>query len=450
MFITFLKVAYLRIKYNYFPNKAQKFWAQELLNAQGLSAKIGQVLGQGNHYDPPKVTLTERKLEDLFDKFFHTKVFPSGEVYAASMGQVFFVTIHSSPYALKILHPGIKIKIKKEIKNILILGKYFSKINGFNLNTEVFQRFLTSSFEEETDLNREASFQEKFHKTFTDDERFKIPKVIKEFSNEHFLCQELVLSDLAYHLKEIPHFHIFDFFFVSLLKHGILHGDLNDRNWGLINLKTVVVYDYGCGQIISERRINGLTKLLMNQDIVNGFKEVGIRLEATWFKGREQELRDALFNPLLDEIIAPDWSYSKTLKGIFGERIKILREYADPWLLLMMRSLFSLIRTFQAKSIPIPLRMIIGPHLKLKGKDMTSTNIKIEVLEDSKQVVYMILPMTSLDNLYDLMPEKVSTKINEDGIDLKFIIQKVKDTNFIPQNLFSLNIQDRSYRVWID
>ena len=450
MFITFFKIAYLRIKYSYFPNKAQKFWAQELLNAQGLSAKIGQVLGQGNHYDPPKVTLTEKKLVDLFDKFFHTEVFPSGEVYAASMGQVFFVTIHNSPYALKILHPGIKEKIKKEIKNILILGKYYSKINGFHFNTEVFQRFLTSSFEEETDLNREASFQEKFHKIFAKDERFKIPKVIKEFSNEHFLCQELVLSDLAYHLKEIPQFHIFDFFFDSLLKHGILHGDLNDRNWGRINLKTIVVYDYGCCQIISERRINGLTKLLMNQDIVNGFKEVGIRLEATWFKGREQELRDALFNPLLDEIIAPDWSYSKTLKGIFGERIKILREYADPWLLLMMRSLFSLIRTFQAKGIPIPLKQIIEPHLHLKSKDMSSTNIKIEVLEDKKQVVYMILPMTSLDNLQDLMPEKVSTKIHEDGIDIKSIIQKVKDTDFVPQNLFNLNIQDRSYRVWID
>jgi hypothetical protein len=366
------------------------------------------------------------------------------------MGQVFFVTIHSSPYALKILHPGIKIKIKNEIKNILILGKYFSKINGFNLNTEVFQRFLTSSFEEETDLNREASFQEKFHKIFTDDERFKIPKVIKEFSNEHFLCQELVLSDLAYHLKGIPHFHIFDFFFISLFENGILHGDLNDRNWGLLNVNTVVVYDYGCSQIISERRVSGLIKLLLNQDIINGFKEVGIRLEATWFKGKEQELRDALFTPLLNHIISPDWSYSKTLKGIFGEKIKILREYTDPWLLLMMRSLFSLIRTYQAKGIPIPLRMIIEPHLKFKEKDLTSTNIKIEVLENSKQVVYMILPMTSLDNLHDLMPEKVSTKINEDGIDIKSIIQKVKDTNFIPQNLFSLNIQDRSYRVWID
>jgi predicted unusual protein kinase regulating ubiquinone biosynthesis (AarF/ABC1/UbiB family) len=450
MWISFLKIAYLRFKYNYFPNSAQKFWAQELINSQGLSAKIGQVLGQGSEVDLPRASLSEKQLIHLYKKSFALDIYPTGEVLVASMGQVFFVRINNDNYALKILHPGIKNKIKKEIKNIIILGKYYSKFNGFSLNEDVFHRFLTQTFEEETDLRREASFQKKFFQIFQSDPRFKIPKVFMEFSNDHFLCQEPVPSDLAFNLKDIPHHLIFDFFFISLFQHGILHGDLNNRNWGLLSFKTVVVYDYGCTQIISGRRISGLIKLLLNQDIINAFLEAGVRLEATSFKGKEQELRDALFNPLLDDPIMPDWSYSKILKNRYGDKIKILREYTDPWILLMMRSLFSLIKTYQSKGFSIPLKKIIDPYLNLKSIDMTSSNIKIEVLEDKKQVVYMILPMTSLDNLQDLMPEKVSTKILQDGIDIQSIIERVKSSGFAPQNLFSLNIQERSYRVWID
>ena len=106
MWISILKVAYLRIKFAYFPNKAQKFWGQELLNSQGITAKIGQILGQGKGIDPPKSTITPQKLQHLFFKTFEANIDVTEEVYAASIGQVFFVAINGNKYALKILHPG--------------------------------------------------------------------------------------------------------------------------------------------------------------------------------------------------------------------------------------------------------------------------------------------------------------------------------------------------------
>jgi hypothetical protein len=116
----------------------------------------------------------------------------------------------------------------------------------------------------------------------------------------------------------------------------------------------------------------------------------------------------------------------------------------------MMRSLFSLIRIYQTKGIPVPLQKIIQPYLKLKDENMSASNIKIEVTENNKQIVYMILPITSLDNLQDLMPEKVTNKVLEDGLNINSIIQKVKDTDFLPQDLFCLQIVERKYHVWID
>jgi predicted unusual protein kinase regulating ubiquinone biosynthesis (AarF/ABC1/UbiB family) len=432
------------------PNSAQQFWAQELLNSQGMTAKIGQILGQGKKTSLPVPSMTFSEAEKIFNNFFSANIKFTDTVFAASMGQVFVVTIDNKHFALKFLHPKIKKKIKKEIENILILGMYYAKAKGFQFDKRIFQIFLTEVFEQETDLIREGHFQQNFYNLFQSDQRFKLSEVIQHYSNEFMLCQEFVPCTHACDLAHIQNFFIFDFFFHSLLNHGLLHGDLNDRNWGINQNQSVVVYDFGCSQIVSERRINGLKKLLRNTDVKNAFKEFGVRLEATWFNGKEQELRDALFNQILGEAINPDWSISVELQKKFQDKIKILREYNDPWILLMMRSLFSLIRLYQSKGVMIPLGKIVRPYLEIRGDKMSASQIKVEVMENSEQVVYMTLPMTALDNMEFLMPEKVISKIHEAGINMKELIQKVKSTNFEPQDLFHLNIDQRSYRVWID
>lgn len=363
MLTTFFKVSYLRLKYRFLPNEAQEFWAQELLNSQGLSAKLGQLLAQGKESQLPKSSVSAHEAKAFFLKHHNKEIQVSDEVLAASMGQVFQIHLNQKKYALKILHPGIREKLEKEIENILLLGKYFSKAKGFSFDQQVFHKFLTEVFQEETDLSREADFQEKFSTIFENDARFKIPMVIRDYTTVSALCQEWVDSTLAKDLSHFQNFHVFSFFFESLIKHGTLHGDLNDRNWGINQDGKVVVFDYGCSQIISSQRISGFKKLLMNENVAEAFKEFGIRLERTWFKGREQQLRDALFEPLLQEFIQPDWSYSKDLEGEFGQKIKLLREVTDPWVLLMMRSLFSLIRIYQNRKIAIPLKQLVAPYL---------------------------------------------------------------------------------------
>lgn len=450
MITSLLKIPLLRLKYRFLPNEAQAFWAQELLEAQGLGAKLGQILAQGKKAQPPKSSLTSKEASDIFRKSFNQPMVFSNEVFAASMGQVFFTKLNSQDYAVKLLHPGIRERLKKEIDNIILLGGYFSKAKGFRFDKDVFRRFLEEVFEQETDLRREAHFQEKFLKIFQRDTRFVVPKVHREFSNDSILTQELVSCTLAQDLYTIAHFHIFDFFFESLLEHGILHGDLNDRNWGLREDGKTVIYDYGCSHVISERRTNGFKKLLKNEDVINGFKEFGVRLEATSFKGREQELRDALFKPLLGTVVPASLAYSQELQQRYGDRIKELREFTDPWVLLVMRSLFSLIRIYQDRKIDIPLHHLIQPYLKVKEDAMKATQIKIEVMESTEMVVAMTLPMTALDNLESLMPPKVSTRVTEEGIKIPHIINQVKSSGYAPQELFSLNIENRSYRVWVE
>lgn len=443
-------IPYLKLKYKLLPNKAQAFWAQELLEGYGMGAKLGQVLAQGKVSKLPKASLSFEEAKTFFEKQFNVPITFTGEVYAASIGQVFFVKIKGKDYALKILHPGIKEQLKKEIDNILILGSYYSMAKGFSLDKEVFKRFLNEVFDDETNLQREADFQIKFNHSLASNLNYRIPSIISDFSNENILCQEIIPATLAKDLVAISHYHIFEFFFEALFNHGLLHGDLNDRNWGLDQNDTTVIYDYGCTHRISERRINGLKKLVMNIDIIEGLKEFGLRLEATKFKGQEQKLRDTLYNALFGSPISPQFSLSQYLNAEYGDSIKQLREYSDPWVLLFMRSLFSVIRVYQDKKIEIPLNSIISPYLQLKEKEMKANEIKVEVLESGKQVVFLTLPITALDNIENLMPEKVSSHIQSENIDIPSIIAEVKNSNFHPQQLFSLAIGDRSYKVWIE
>lgn len=448
MILTLFKISYLRLKYRFLPNKAQAFWAQELLEAQGLGAKLGQIIAQGKKAKLPKSSLSPQQAEMIYLKEFNKSITLKNEVFSASMGQVFCSSDHQ--YAIKILHPGIRERLKKEIDNILLLGGYFSKAKGFSFNKSVFRRFLEDVFEQETDLKREAHFQEQFFELFKSDNRFKIPRIYREYSSEVILTQEFVPCTLAQDLKKIINFNIFDFFFKSLLIHGILPGDLNDRNWGIDDKGKVIIYDYGCSQIVSERRITGLIKLILNQDLPTSFLEFGVRLEATSFKGKEQILRDSLFNPLFTDPINPDLNYSKILQDKFKDQIKELREFTDPWVLLMMRSLFSLIRVYEQVGQTIPLQQIIEPYLIKKENSSQATQIKIEVLEGKKLIINMSLPMTALENLGELIPENVSIKMKTEGIEMDRLINQVKDSNFAAQNIFNLKIDHKSYRVWTE
>jgi predicted unusual protein kinase regulating ubiquinone biosynthesis (AarF/ABC1/UbiB family) len=450
MFLKFFKIAFLKVKYKYLPNSAQQFWQQELLNSQGISAKLGQIFSQGKQTRLPKASLSQAAASQLFEKNFNASITLTGQVQAASIGQVFEGHLENKHMALKILHPHIKDTILKEIDNILLLGKYYGKIKGFEFNEKVFQYFLREVFEQETDLEREADFQDKFYRSFSDEKKIRIPSTTRIFSNKVILTQEYVPSTLARDLSAINNFYVFDFFFKSLFKYGILHGDLNDRNWGINELGQVVIYDFGCSHIISERRISGFIKLIRNESAIDGFKELGIRLESTLFKGREQELRDALFSPLIDQEISADLNFSEKLKSQFGEDIKKLREYTDPWVLLLMRSLFSLIRVYQDRGIHIPLNELLKPYLISKVDPMQATQIYIQVMEANSEVVSLRLPMTALENLSDLMPEKVSQKIHEEGLELDKICQKVIASGFRPQDLFKMSVNERSYRVWIE
>lgn len=389
----------------------RSFLKNKLLHSYGLPAKLGQIFSQGSVSADPEASITHQEAQAILARHgLNAEI--DETIFTASMGQVFKTKIYNTTYAVKILHPGIREKIQKEIEQALVMGSLFAKTKNFQFDKDVFRRFLNETFSEETDLIREARFQNNFREKLP---HVLIPEVIKV--NEEILVQEFVESTLARDMDHIPDFAVIEFFFEALLKHGLLHGDLNDRNWGYQNGK-LVVYDFGCSQIISERRRNGLIKLLLNQDLPNAFKEFGIRLEATSYKGKEQELRDSMF--------LPPYHMDKSL-----------REYCDPWILLLLRSLYSI--KMACKNQEIPFEKILKPFLQLKVKAPHS-DIRIEVTENLKQIVSLTLPIAEINNLPFLIPNHVLEKIEAQGLDVKDLLEKKE----------GIVLGNRSYKIWTE
>jgi len=79
-----------------------------------------------------------------------------------------------------------------------------------------------------------------------------------------------------------------------------------------------------------------------------------------------------------------------------------------------------------------------------------SKNLKIQVFRDGKQIVNMSMPIYSASVLDTVIPDSILPKLKEKGIDLKKLMQEMKNDNYAPRTLFSMETDEKSYKVWIE
>lgn len=81
---------------------------------------------------------------------------------------------------------------------------------------------------------------------------------------------------------------------------------------------------------------------------------------------------------------------------------------------------------------------------------MKSQNLCVQVKQDGSEKVSLKLPIATLDWIETLMPGSVLEQISKKGIDLKTIVEKVKQEDYQPQILFEMSTEIKSYKVWIE
>jgi hypothetical protein len=64
-------------------------------------------------------------------------------------------------------------------------------------------------------------------------------------------------------------------------------------------------------------------------------------------------------------------------------------------------------------------------------------------------MVDLTLPIFSMDLIETMMPERVLKKLAETEVKVQDILARVHASGRVPQVLFEMHNEDRSYRVWI-
>ncbi|MGB0453902.1 MAG: hypothetical protein ACPGJV_09320 [Bacteriovoracaceae bacterium] len=83
---------------------------------------------------------------------------------------------------------------------------------------------------------------------------------------------------------------------------------------------------------------------------------------------------------------------------------------------------------------------------------MKAKNLKVRVTKNDEVRVNLTLPINALKVVDTLMPSHVLAIIEKKGIKLKELIEKVKVSDYKPQDLFKFDneTEAKSYHVWIE
>jgi predicted unusual protein kinase regulating ubiquinone biosynthesis (AarF/ABC1/UbiB family) len=373
----------------------------------------------------------------------------------ASLGQVHEGTlINGKRVAIKIRYPGVDQDLKKQLKIILGTMKALPAPDVIQLDYDDYQSFLNEFFLEEVDYIKEARSQQKFHHAWSGDFRFVIPEIQDGLSTPSVLVQSFEPSTPLHRIqdlsrKEKNHYSeaLRDFFLTGALDFGLIHTDLHPKNWGIRReMAQIVFYDFGATIQLSPELTLALKSLsIMKSDDPEHYLKL---LQDLGFNRRKlipirhhlQALIALLFEPVRNQEWKPSgWKLQDRINELLGDNKWNFRTAGPPWFLMLIRGLNGWLNGMKLlESDPIPE----GPSV--------STKLKVRVIENGLEKIFLELPAPSVMDLEMLMPSKVTASIREQGIPIKSICEAAIRNGYQPQTLFELQAKENHYKVWIE
>jgi hypothetical protein len=174
----------------------------------------------------------------------------------------------------------------------------------------------------------------------------------------------------------------------------------------------------------------------------------------------------------LHEFNTNEWHLGERLDQILGAEKWWFRMAGPPWILFLMRSFSGLLSATQSLGARINFRDIffsvacepntpttvpraIASSLSTsisvaRGIEPLSQSLKVAVWKDESLHVSIELPSRAAHELENLIPEDSMSKLIAGGIDLQAMKDRIIATNFAPQLLFELSIDEKRYKVWLE
>lgn len=195
--------------------------------------------------------------EDWISQFTHFSFYP---IAAASIGQVHEVEhIDGRHLALKIQYPGIRKSIDSDVDNLASI----LKLSGLIPKSVAFDVILDGAkqqLHDEADYLKEASYLQRYKRYLTDDDRFMVPEVHMDLTDENVLAMEFLdgvaiesLMNEPQALRNSVMSSLFDLLFQEMFVFRLVQTDPNFANYLFsIEHQKIVLLDFGATREYSQ------------------------------------------------------------------------------------------------------------------------------------------------------------------------------------------------------
>lgn len=183
---------------------------------------------------------------------------------AASIGQVHRAELpDGTPVAVKIQYPGIDEAMKADLKNARLVS-LMKQMLFFRTDIKSIFGELEERFMDECDYEKEATYQEEYHRRFAGHPWIVVPAVHRTFSTRRVLTTTLYEGQtfyewLATNPSEADRARntrlFYRFYLGSLYLDGLFNCDPHPGNYLFLRDGKVVFLDYGCSRRFSAERL---------------------------------------------------------------------------------------------------------------------------------------------------------------------------------------------------
>jgi predicted unusual protein kinase regulating ubiquinone biosynthesis (AarF/ABC1/UbiB family) len=481
---------------------ARNYLVEVLGQSRGLPAKVGQFMTLGKEDQEFKETLESAIVPMPYDQVVsileETYQSPLNSVFRdldeacrpASLGQVHFGTlVDGSKVAVKVQYPEIAQNVEAEMDLMGWMPKVGPVVKwGFSMDG--YRDAFWSNFKKELDYGQELAHQKKYGELAAPLKNVIVPRVYPELCHPTILVQSLEegiglekAETLNQSQRQSMGRALLEHYIHMLFRHGFVHADPHPGNFAFRQTGkesfSLIVYDYGCIlNIPVEVRLSLLRIVLALQrheplDPVACLSMIGFDAEKLEdLRPTLPALLHTLFEPFLIE--APydikDWRMSERFDQVVGEMKWWFRAAAPPGLIFLMRTLHGLSVFLERLDVKISWRFILDrlcsdlypeaeaikiPDIPSAGGKVLRLNgiakyLKVNVVKPNGNKVKLTMPARVADNLEDVIDPPVKESIDRQNIDLVAIQKRVRETGFIPQQLFDLKDSEREVLVWLE
>jgi predicted unusual protein kinase regulating ubiquinone biosynthesis (AarF/ABC1/UbiB family) len=474
-------------------SRAQRHIADRLGRMRGLPQKMGQLLSLCDMTE--ECTADYAALQDSAEPLPWCNLVPVLEKqwgrrvsaithavdprgHAASLGQVHRVTLHNGhDVAVKVQYPGIREALDSDLAMLGWLTKPIGGLQrGFDL--ERYRSTLRESLLHELDYSREAAEQRRFASDWHGDDQVVIPAVFDELSTAKVLTTRWETADRFTHVlanwspecKTRLASLLVRFFLQSLFRHGAVHADWHPGNFRFHSTDQglkLVVYDFGCVWRPSAIERTALREFLTSgetPDVAwNALLTLGFdRSALAPLAGRLSALSQVLSEPFKSTrpFDPSQWNLGSRVTEILGDDRWNFRIAAPPSLMFLMRTLHGLLKFLTDLTAPVAWRPLFEEAIARETHTIsrtafslppvTCTTLKIRVTANGQTKVQLSFPATALERIGDLMPEEISGRIADSGINLPALAISAQSRNYAAGPICECLFGDKKVRLWLE